>query len=68
MTTLDAITLLALPPADRIQYELAEVDETWHLTFGPEDSWSSHTWAAYDNAIAAVWGGGPEPVARAVAA
>ncbi|WP_326806715.1 hypothetical protein OHB04_02645 [Streptomyces sp. NBC_01775] len=68
MTTLDAITLFGLPPADRIQYELAEVDETWHLTFGPEDSWSSRTWDAYDAAISAVWNGGPHPATGAVAA
>lgn len=68
MTSLDAVTLFGLPPADRIQYELAEVDETYHLTFGPEDSWSSHTWAAYDADINAVWNGGPEPMVGAVAA
>ncbi|MBQ1164395.1 hypothetical protein KBZ21_41115, partial [Streptomyces sp. A73] len=42
--------LAALPPADQIQFELADVDERFHIQHGPDDSWLDGTWRAYDAA------------------
>ncbi|MEU4967838.1 hypothetical protein [Streptomyces smyrnaeus] len=53
--TLDSLHLAALPPADRIQFELADVDERFHIQHGPDDSWLAGTWDAYDAAINDVW-------------
>lgn len=68
MTHLDAVTLLLLPPADRVQYELAEADAYFHDLFGrDETAWLPSERALYVTAIAAITSGGPEP-AEAVAA
>ncbi|MFL0393525.1 hypothetical protein ACH0CM_12450 [Streptomyces albus] len=53
--TLNALHLAALPVADRIQLELADVDERFHRVHGPDDSWLDGTWRAYDAAINDVW-------------
>ena len=48
--------LFYLPAADRLQYELAEVDEHFHLLYGNDESaWLPLQIAAYNRAIDAVW-------------
>ncbi|MBQ1166565.1 hypothetical protein KBZ21_52110, partial [Streptomyces sp. A73] len=55
VVTLDSLHLAALPPADQIQFELADVDERFHIQHGPDDSWLDGSWRAYDAAINDVW-------------
>lgn len=45
-----------LPPVDAFQFELAEVDEQYHLQYGRDESaWLPAQVAAYRDAIDAVW-------------
>lgn len=59
MTIVDDFTVDAvrcLPEADRVQYELADIDEAFHLQFGRDESaWLPAQVAAYNRAIDAVW-------------
>ena len=48
--------LFYLPAADRLQFELAEVDEQFHLLYGRDEAqWFPLQIAAYNRAIDAVW-------------
>jgi len=48
--------LFYLPPADRLQYELAEVDEHFHLLYGADEAaWFPLQVRAYQRAINHVW-------------
>ncbi len=52
--TVDAVR--ALPTADLIQFELAEIDASFHQAFGQDEAgWLPRQVAAYNSAIGAVW-------------
>lgn len=60
--------LFYLPAADRLQYELAEVDEQFHLLYGRDEArWFPLQIAAYNKAIDAVWNT-HQPAAAEIAA
>lgn len=60
--------LFYLPPADRLQYELAEVDEHFHLLYGRDESqWFPLQIRAYNRAIDAVWNTHQAPEMRVAA-
>lgn len=48
--------LFYLPAEDRLQFELAEVDEQYHLLYGRDEAaWFPLQVRAYQRAIDAVW-------------